>query len=168
MGRVESIVLYIQMELCKQTLDDYMNSGRKLTDSSLEPEEYHTRLHIAYQIVRGLCVLHQGHRLIHGDLSPRNIYICQDKIVKLGDLGLAPEISDLANSQRHVPWQRPRQLSSTNCTILQPRDHELVGGDLQDDKEKVLEGYSKLYASPERVSKNTFDHKAPYEFTSYM
>ncbi len=86
--RIEKLILYIQMELCKYTLDDLLCSGSNDLDLG-------ERLNIAYQIARGLNVVHQEYGIIHRDVTPRNIFFARDGSVKLGDFGLATKCQHL-------------------------------------------------------------------------
>lgn len=45
----------------------------------------------ALQIVRGLQYL-QSRNILHGDLAARNILLCDDKVVKICDFGLARSV----------------------------------------------------------------------------
>ncbi len=90
----DKIVLYIQMELCERTLEDYLNDANKFhfaatKISTLAAEEYKERLRIAYEIMQGLYTVHVKHNIIHRDLTPRNIFFSRTAAIKLGDFGLA-------------------------------------------------------------------------------
>ncbi|ONH96778.1 hypothetical protein PRUPE_7G151400 [Prunus persica] len=70
--------LYIQMELCDSTLKDIFESDKIMT----EPLCWR----IFGDVMNGLTYMHaQG--IMHGDLSPANIFRCGD-VWKIGDFGL--------------------------------------------------------------------------------
>ena len=70
--------LYILMEYCDGTLIDTI---KKCGDNTAEIMSYFT------QCIRGLEYLHNA-GIIHRDIKPNNIFVL-DKVVKIGDLGLA-------------------------------------------------------------------------------
>ena len=65
------IRLYIQMELCKETLEDYL---MKRT-CPLTIEEYNKSLDMAKQLIKSIDTIHSIYKIIHRDLSLRNIFI---------------------------------------------------------------------------------------------
>ncbi|CAJ0579671.1 unnamed protein product, partial [Mesorhabditis spiculigera] len=81
--------LYIQTEICEESLEDYI--GRK--------HEVSTRMvwNVFTDIASALSVLHERN-FIHLDIKPANIFISSDGIFKLGDFGL---IFDLNSDEKH-------------------------------------------------------------------
>lgn len=73
--------LYIQLEFCPRTLQDYLKSDMR-TKSSDE------LWRITRQILDGLCSVHSMN-ILHRDLKPSNIYFDAAGDVRLGDFGLA-------------------------------------------------------------------------------
>lgn len=77
-------VLYIQMELCSYSLDQYLtkrNYDGKEIDHSQE-------MKIFRGIIEGLKYIHsQG--IIHGDINPKNIFFDRNNNIKIGDFGLS-------------------------------------------------------------------------------
>ncbi len=80
------------MELYTETLAEYMASRKA---EECVGKEYDRRLSFASQIVEGLYTLHHGHRLIHGNLSLRSVYLGGDGRVKIGDFGFATKCRHL-------------------------------------------------------------------------
>ena len=87
------LVLYIQMELCGESLEDWISSRNSKNDPRVYVEEIQD---IFFAIVSGLEYIHsQG--FIHRDLKPLNIFkqykACKNSCSwKLGDFGLATSI----------------------------------------------------------------------------
>ncbi|XP_060680032.1 interferon-induced, double-stranded RNA-activated protein kinase-like, partial [Hemiscyllium ocellatum] len=72
--------LCIQMELCKETLKNWLqNVGRDELDKN--------RYQIVHQISAGLVYIH-NQNYIHQDLKPANIFFALDNKIKIGDFGL--------------------------------------------------------------------------------
>jgi translation initiation factor 2-alpha kinase 4 len=89
------IRLYIQMELCKETLEDYLNNHLTL----IKEDNYSKALGIARQLIQAINAIHMEHSIIHRDLSLRNIFIANDGTVKVGDFGLATKYDKGTNTR---------------------------------------------------------------------
>ncbi|KAH7543108.1 hypothetical protein FEM48_Zijuj02G0148200 [Ziziphus jujuba var. spinosa] len=79
------VCLYIQMELCQEE-----TLRTKLDSVKLERDEAYK---ILKQILSALSYLHSKN-IVHGDLSPSNIFLDIDNNVKLADFGLAKFIGE--------------------------------------------------------------------------
>jgi serine/threonine protein kinase len=77
--------IYIQMELCKMTLKEY------LLNNTLS---YTYKINICNQICNGIKYIHQKD-IIHRDLKLQNIFISNDDIIKIADFGLATKIYNI-------------------------------------------------------------------------
>jgi len=76
---LENYYLYIQMELCNQSLCKYLENT---------PFDYNSRLIIFKDIVYGLNYLHSNN-IIHRDLKPSNILFNKDNTIKISDFGMS-------------------------------------------------------------------------------
>ena len=77
--------IFIQMELCKKNLRDYLLNN-KLDDEM--------RKNICREIIEGLKYIHDNN-IIHRDLKPTNIFVDFENKIKIGDFGLATNIYDM-------------------------------------------------------------------------
>ncbi|XP_072973735.1 eIF-2-alpha kinase GCN2-like isoform X1 [Typha angustifolia] len=93
----DSIYLHIQMECCIRTLKDMLGP-----ENSLLGEEVAWR--VFYQILKGLEHIHH-HGIIHGDLTPSNIFLDANDNVKIGDFGLARRI--FSDHDTQIPSETP-------------------------------------------------------------
>ncbi|SCA48229.1 serine/threonine protein kinase, putative [Plasmodium ovale] len=72
--------LYIRMEYCNNTLENYINRRAHIN--------INRNKEIIHMLIIGLHYIHQNN-IMHRDLKPSNIFICDNNIVKIGDFGLA-------------------------------------------------------------------------------
>jgi serine/threonine protein kinase len=87
------------MELCKETLADYIELRNKKFNSSNKKqqnpdkiasgEELEYCLNLYDNILEGVEFIHNKQDLIHRDLKPNNIFFSFNNNIKIGDLGLA-------------------------------------------------------------------------------
>jgi serine/threonine protein kinase len=86
-------VLYIQMELCNESLKDYLMrrnySGQEI-NFDFEKKCIHG-------IINGLKYIHNND-IVHRDLNPNNIFLDKNMQPKIGDFGLATQIEQTGNS----------------------------------------------------------------------
>ncbi|KAH0509516.1 Interferon-induced, double-stranded RNA-activated protein kinase [Microtus ochrogaster] len=89
--RSKTWCLFIQMEFCdKGTLENWMiNEGKKKTDKDLLLEFFR-------QITTGVDYIHSK-ALIHRDLKPGNIFLVDEKHIKIGDFGLVTDLENNGN-----------------------------------------------------------------------
>ena len=90
-NKMLKISLYIQMELCKGTLEDYLN--KRIIP--LTEQDHIKVFKIASQLIEAIFAIHHEHKIIHRDLSLRNIFIGNDEVIKIGDFGLATKCPHL-------------------------------------------------------------------------
>lgn len=155
------------MELCAETLEDYLDARAR---SSLSAEDYQERMHIATQLIQAIHTIHCDHKLIHRDLSLRNVFIGRDGAIKIGDFGLATR-------RRHLI---PQLASPTGLKPMEPLPEEDVNSfNLEEDVEKSPEDLSRssdsvpseddemthglgtrTFAAPEQMSNLPYDQHA--------
>lgn len=68
----------------------YISKGQRL--HAPFPEEAIWRIFL--QLCRGLAALHAGN-IIHRDIKPANVFLCQNDLLKIGDLGVAKALTRL-------------------------------------------------------------------------
>ncbi|MBZ0235639.1 MAG: serine/threonine protein kinase, partial [Deltaproteobacteria bacterium] len=96
-----------------------------------------TALGVIDQLCSGLAYAH-GKKVVHRDIKPANIFVSRDKVVKLGDFGIARVLREIEIRQTDVRgtplYMAPEQINGTNinhradlyalgCTLF-----ELVSG----------------------------------------
>jgi len=77
--------IFIQMELCKENLKEYLKNNEL---------SFNNKKQLCAQIVDGLKYIHDNN-VIHRDLKLMNIFIDFNNTVKIGDFGLATNIYDM-------------------------------------------------------------------------
>jgi serine/threonine protein kinase len=101
---VESITLYLQTELCSETLEDYVNKRNnrlnKLKREHSDSYKIQKRLYMkeafsfAKQILSAVAHIHSK-GLVHRDLKPGNIFLV-GRTVKIGDFGLVKRLNSFS------------------------------------------------------------------------
>ena len=99
---IKSITLYIQTELCTQTLEEYITlRNKELSEINVKNvDEYeimklnymNKSIKLAEQIIDGLSYIHNECQMIHRDIKPSNIFLTTDYKVKIGDFGLVKKL----------------------------------------------------------------------------
>lgn len=161
-SRVFKIALYIQMELCAETLEEYMDARES---ASLSAEEYAERANIASQIVQAIRTIHCDHGLIHRDLSLRNVFIGRDGVVKIGDFGLATRckhlIPQLASPAGLKPMEPlPEEKPDEFVLEEEERENDFPHHEEADSQELTHGLGTKTFAAPEQMSNLPYDQKA--------
>jgi serine/threonine protein kinase len=149
------------MELCKETLSDYLNKRQNQINKKkintiidnktqiLSKEKIIESIKIFHSIVKALVDIHKE-GLIHRDLKPGNIFICKDGGIKIGDFGLVTKLinegsSDESNSNKKKSF---KSLNKIQYTITKK------------DKKMLTKNVGTLiYASPEQLLNNFYDQK---------
>ncbi|XP_070566515.1 membrane-associated tyrosine- and threonine-specific cdc2-inhibitory kinase-like [Ptychodera flava] len=88
--------LYIQTELCDQSLQQFAETNHDIPEKTI--------WNILIDLLEGVKHLHD-HNLIHMDIKPANVFISIDGVYKLGDFGLVLDIEmgDLSEAQEGDP-----------------------------------------------------------------
>mmetsp|Transcript_14076 Transcript_14076/g.30512 ORF Transcript_14076/g.30512 Transcript_14076/m.30512 type:complete len:392 (+) Transcript_14076:244-1419(+) len=78
----------------------YIQKGQRL--KAPFPEEAVWRIFL--QLCKGLAALHSNH-IVHRDIKPANIFLCQNDLLKIGDLGIAKALTrnNFARTQIGTP-----------------------------------------------------------------
>lgn len=151
--KVVKISLFIQMELCKETLEEYINKR----EFPLSEEELSKSFDMARQLIEGIRVVHLEHKIIHRDLSLRNIFIGRDEKVKIGDFGLATKCHSLVPLLSSPLVGRPTAALPDH----EPESFSLEEGPLESSESELTHGLgTKTFAAPEQMSSVPYDQKA--------
>lgn len=89
--------LFIQMELCKCNLREY------LVENEVAINE---KINICKQILEGVKYIHSKN-YIHRDLKPSNIFLGLDGNIKIGDFGLVTDINDADEDVGTIGYAAP-------------------------------------------------------------
>lgn len=89
LNEIDNICIFIQMELCKETLGDHLENVNRTTRKSFSKKTNEKMLVFYDKILSGVEYIHNKENLIHRDLKPSNIFFTLNDEVKIGDLGLA-------------------------------------------------------------------------------
>jgi serine/threonine protein kinase len=131
------------MELCKETLNDFLKERQKnyLLDEDLFKNEMMVNYsRIFLSVAKAVVQVHESN-LIHRDLKPANIFITKDSQIKLGDFGLATEVTD----KKYSNYVRKCSDSSSDVSTCQSYHTKNVG--------------TVLYAANEQLNDNYYDQK---------
>jgi serine/threonine-protein kinase len=76
-----------------------------------------TALGVIDQLCNGLAYAH-GKKVVHRDIKPANVFVSRDKVVKLGDFGIARVLREIEIRQTDVRgtplYMAPEQINGTN------------------------------------------------------
>lgn len=98
---LDSVTLYLQTELCSETLEDYINNrnAKLLKLKRQNPEAYLAEKRIfikeaifyAKQIISAVSHIHSK-QIVHRDIKPGNIFLL-GRTIKIGDFGLVKRLN---------------------------------------------------------------------------
>ena len=153
------------MELCKETLYDYIkrrNSNVKQSLSKFLEENEINILNNFLRICKALDFIHTNEKLIHRDLKPKNIFFNDQDEIKLGDFGLATYSSILDDITVSSPKNDKNngKLSFKDTFNLDVQNEKLgydasfSGGECHTKNIGTPQ-----YAAPEQLNQNNYDQK---------
>ena len=186
-NQIDYLNIYIQMELCNETLTDYIkkkvntislantNSTNNTNKDSISKIDLNYTIKLFEKIVNSVQWIHERN-LIHRDIKPSNIFLTESTI-KLGDLGLATNlISNLnlnqTNSKSTTTTKIPSlssplnliHLGSTSISNIQPNNNFNINDfsnilNLNSSQFHTKNIGTIQYAAPEQISSNYYDYK---------
>jgi serine/threonine protein kinase len=148
---LKKLIIFIQMELCEETLSqriklrnekEFVNKENLFSDSEIMPS-----LKLFKNILKAVSIIHsQG--LIHRDLKPDNI-LFSGQDLKLADFGLTTEVFNVKYKKFSIDICETRKTSADSSSEFSSRlsYHTKNVGTLQ-------------YAAPEQINNNFYDQKA--------
>ena len=146
------ITIFIQTELCDETLDDYlMRRNAMLFDLKRRSAEKYQQAKMSFlkearkifqQIIAGLVYIHNNCMMVHRDLKPSNIFLNKNMVVKLGDFGLAKQLQPFSKNT----------MVSTGQTLPKIKSDEVLS---------LTEKRTFIYTSPEQLRRHSiYDERA--------
>jgi len=151
--KITKISLYIQMELCKETLEDYINK-RTFSRNTLTKKEFNKSLEIAKQLIEGIRIIHTEYKIIHRDLSLRNIFIGKNGRIKIGDFGLATKCRNF------IPLLASPLITKPIADFTDEGFDCFSLEDVTKPNELTHGLGTKTFAAPEQMSDLPYDQKA--------
>ncbi|RUS73257.1 hypothetical protein EGW08_018976, partial [Elysia chlorotica] len=141
-----SITLYIQMELCGLTLQEWLvDRNLEFSTKGYDPKAMCVEnMHIFHQLLQGVQFIHTS-GVIHRDLKPRNIFLStSDLQVKIGDFGLAKievlsqgsESLSVFKTWKDIPYIKDNHTSGVGTSAY--ASPEQLEGSLYDSKSDMF------------------------------
>lgn len=126
---------FIQMELCDQTLKDYLKKRNELCHKrGLNKQESLIAFKLAKELIRALCYM-RDKQILHRDIKPSNIFVNKHGVLKIGDFGLVKQCQ--VNAIDPSPLESPLKMNpakmdcSTDDTF-----------DIDEEEKKAPNGFS--------------------------
>jgi len=163
------------MELCKETLKDYIFKRNNEKDLQKQIEErlytfnpinYFKNLNIFLAITKALKYLHIKQNIIHRDLKPENIFFSFEDQIKIGDFGLATDFyNDKYYNQSYKKNSNTVKDLRRNSTESNFTDFDNNNSNPSSTDKNTIFYHTKnigtlLYASPEQLNLNFYDYKS--------
>lgn len=134
------VTVYIQSELCKESLDQFVDRRRQSAESANHNLDNYR---MVLQLVDGIESIH-ARKIIHRDLKLQNVLVNFKGTCKICDFGVAKRIK-----------------GSKSCYII--NDLMAKGTDMltEDDLDKFSSSVgTKIFSSPEQSNGSSYDHRA--------
>lgn len=151
------------MELCKETLGDFLRKREKImakkksyndlinqSTNLFKEEKMNEYLSIFKSIIKALIYIH-NENLIHRDLKPSNIFICDDGKIKVGDFGLVTSLNSSVSTLDPSPISKK---SIKKFCFNEERENVNMTNNYLTKNVGTLK-----YASPEQLVNNFYDQK---------
>jgi len=164
--QIDNLIIYIQMELCKETLQDYIErrNSKVVNIADFLSQNETESLKTFLSICKGLDYVHSKDNLIHRDLKPNNIFFAEDGSVKIGDFGLATKSSFSDSMTISSPINITPKTSDLSCgsdneleTVLKKSSSQFTFDSFEFHTKNIG---TLLYAAPEQIIQNNYDQKA--------
>ncbi|KYR01031.1 putative protein serine/threonine kinase [Tieghemostelium lacteum] len=149
--------LYIQTQYCDgNTLRELINQP------SFKSQPKPWIIGLFQQIISGIQYIHSMN-IIHRDIKPANIFIQNHNVIKIGDFGLAKDISSVLNSNgsggNGDSVASPPNIRSSSEGL----NSKLAQVDLNNSLMRIVNNTSNIgtltYASPEQLNSSTYSNK---------
>ncbi len=106
----DNIFVYLIVDLCEQTLDEYVRSAESISDLQKNGPR------MIKEILTGLEFLHD-HRILHRDLKPLNILVDVEGHMRLADFGMSRVLNEnettfLTNAKGTKDWMAPEVIEN--------------------------------------------------------
>ncbi|RXM97352.1 Macrophage colony-stimulating factor 1 receptor, partial [Acipenser ruthenus] len=121
-GTHENIVNLLGACTVTEECDSNYQNTRKNLDEELHVLTFEDLLSFSYQVAKGMEFLTERN-CIHRDLAARNVLVTHEKVVKIGDFGLARDIMNdsnyivKGNARLPVKWMSPESLFEGLYTV---------------------------------------------------
>jgi serine/threonine protein kinase len=141
-NQIENITVYIQMELCKNSLSDYIVKNTMALNSENVKNLLTGKI---LPLCSAVEYLHNKAKVMHRDLKPANILLDKDGKIKLGDFGLSKKLQQKLNKKNIK-----QDIQNDMCFLNRRRDsHNIHSKNIG----------TKSYASPEQLNASIYNEK---------
>ena len=135
----------------------------------LSTKEYNKTFEITKQLIKALHVIHSDYKIIHRDLSLRNIFIGFDNTIKIGDFGLATKCHHFTPLESSpfllklspiLPEEDPDEFSLEEKST---ENSQRINNSSEDPSFSSMLTHglgTKAFAAPEQMSNLPYDQKA--------
>jgi serine/threonine protein kinase len=187
---IKKLKVFIQMELCKQTLGEVLmkrnsnnentdqksgsnknSPSRSTTDNFFNVKETLQFLKIFQKFSEAVLYLHTKEKIIHRDLKPVNLFLNDNNFVKIGDFGLATELYNLKYKKFSIDTDVSSGFSRKDSDFSEQSFCIISGSEGLENSTCAYSNPLQLsyhtknvgtpqYASPEQLNENFYDLKS--------